>query len=83
MKVTLNEIKKNLQEANCGVDEAKNQINDLEHREEKNIQLEQQDGKKYKKPTKQGQAEEPLKQPQMHQYLNHGCAVRRRKRARN
>ena len=30
MKVTLSEVKKNLQEINRGVDEAKNQINDLE-----------------------------------------------------
>ena len=35
MKVTLNEIKKNLQGTNSGGDEAKNQINDLEHRKEK------------------------------------------------
>ena len=37
MKVTLSEIKKNLQGINSGVDEAKNQISDLEHKEEKNI----------------------------------------------
>ena len=36
MKVTLNEIKKNLQGTNSGVDKAKNQVNDLEHKEEKN-----------------------------------------------
>ena len=36
MKVTLREIKKNLQGINSGVDEAKNQINDLEHKEAKN-----------------------------------------------
>ena len=35
MKVTLSEIKKNLQGTNSGVDEAQNQINDLEHKEEK------------------------------------------------
>ena len=35
MKVTLNEKKKNLQETNSGEDEAENQINDLEHKEEK------------------------------------------------
>ena len=43
MKVTLSEIKKNLQETNGRVDEAENQINDLEHKEEKNIQSEQQE----------------------------------------
>ena len=35
MKVTLSEIKKDLQETNNGVVEAKNQINDSEHTEEK------------------------------------------------
>ena len=45
MKVTLSEIKKNLQGTNSGMDEAKNQINDLEHKEEKNIQSEQQEEK--------------------------------------
>ena len=35
MKVTLSETKKNLQGTNSGGDEAKNQINDLEHKEEK------------------------------------------------
>ena len=38
MKFTLSEIKKNLQGTNGGEDEAKNQINDLKHKEEKNIQ---------------------------------------------
>ena len=32
MKVTLSEIKKNLQGINSGVDKAENQINDLEHK---------------------------------------------------
>ena len=45
MKVTLSEIKKNLQGTNSGGDEADNQINRLEHKEEKSIQSEQQ-GKK-------------------------------------
>ena len=35
IKVTLSEIKKHLQGINSGVDEAENQINDLEHKEEK------------------------------------------------
>ena len=35
MKVTLSEIKKNLQGINRGVDEAENQINDVEWKEEK------------------------------------------------
>ena len=41
MKVTSNEIKKNLQGTKSGVDEAKNQINDLEQKEEMKIQPEQ------------------------------------------
>ena len=40
MKVTLSEIKKNLQGTNSGGDEAKNQINNLEHKDEKSIQSE-------------------------------------------
>ena len=48
MKFTLSEIKKNLQGTNR-VDEAKNQINDLEHKEEKNIQSEHQEEKKSNK----------------------------------
>ena len=35
MKVTLSEIKKNLQGTNTGVDEAENQINDFEHKKKK------------------------------------------------
>ena len=46
MKETLIRIKNNLQGINSRVDEAKNQINDLEHKEEKNIQSVQQEGKK-------------------------------------
>ena len=37
MKVTVSEIKKKLQGTNSGKDEAKNQINDLEHKEGKSI----------------------------------------------
>ena len=43
MKVTLSEIKKNLQGINSGVDETENQINDLEHKEENNNQSEQEE----------------------------------------
>ena len=38
MKATLCETEKNLQGIYSGWDEAKNQINDLEHKEEKSIQ---------------------------------------------
>ena len=43
MKVTLSEIKKNLQGINSGEDKAENKMNDLEHKEAKNNQLEQQE----------------------------------------
>ena len=49
MKNTLIEIKNNLQGNNSRVDEAKNQINDLKHKEEKNNQSEQQEEKQSKK----------------------------------
>ena len=38
MKDTVIEIKNNLQGNNSGVDEAKNQINDMEHKEAENNQ---------------------------------------------
>ena len=62
MKFTLSKIKKNLQGIKSGVDQAKNQINDLEHKEEKNIQSEQQE-KRIKKIMRK--AKEPLGQLQM------------------
>ena len=45
MKVTLSEIKKNLQGTNSGGEEGRIQINDLEHKEEISIQPEQQEEK--------------------------------------
>ena len=48
-KDILIEIKNNLQGNNGGVDEAENQINDLEHKEAKNHQSEQQEEKESKK----------------------------------
>ena len=45
MKFTLSETKKNLQGINSRMDEAKNQINDLEHKEAKSTQFEQQEEK--------------------------------------
>ena len=52
MKVTQVKLKKKLQGLNSGMDEAKNQINDLEYKEEKkNIQSEQQEEKKESKPA--------------------------------
>ena len=49
MKVALSEIKKNLQGTNNGGDEAENQIKDLEHKEEKSILSEHQEGKRIQK----------------------------------
>ena len=46
MKDTLIEIKNDLQGNNSRVDEAENQINDLEHEEAKNNQSEQQEEKR-------------------------------------
>ena len=46
MKVTLSEIKKNIQGTKTGGDEAENQINDLEHKEEKSIKSEWQEEKR-------------------------------------
>ena len=46
MKDILIEVKNNLQRNNSRVDEAENQINDLEHKEAKNNQLEQQEEKR-------------------------------------
>ena len=48
-KDTLIEIKNNLQGDNSRVDEAKNQINDLEHKEAKKNQSEQQEEKRIQK----------------------------------
>ena len=46
MKVTLSEIKKNLQGTNSREDEVRIHINDLEHKEEISIQPEQQEEKR-------------------------------------
>ena len=47
MKVTLSEIKKNLQGTNSTGDEAGIQINNLEHKEERSIRPEQQEEKEF------------------------------------
>ena len=73
MKVELSEIQKNLQGTNSGEDEAKNQINNLEHKEEKSIQSEQQEEKRIQKKR--------LRSP-CYIRINRG-ARRRRQRARS
>ena len=80
MKIRLNGIKNNLQGINSRVDETKNQINDLEHKEEKNIQSEQQE-KRIKKIMRK--AKEPLGQLYTSQHPNYRGPGRRRERARN
>ena len=50
MEETLIEIKNNLQGNNSRVDEAENHINDLEHKEAKNEQSEQQEEKRIPPP---------------------------------
>ena len=52
MKDSLSEIRSNLQGNNNRVNEAENQINDLEHKEAKNDQSEQQEEKKNPKKKK-------------------------------
>ena len=52
METTLIKIKNNLQGNNSRMDEAKNQINDVEHKEAKNSQSEQQEEKRIKKKMK-------------------------------
>ena len=49
MKGTPIEIKNNLQGENSRLDEAENQINDLEHKEAKNNHAEQQEEKRIQK----------------------------------
>ena len=49
MKDSLIKINNNLQGNNSRVDEAKNQTNDLEHKEAKNNQSEQEEEKELKK----------------------------------
>ena len=49
MMAILSKIKKTIQGTNSGVDEAKNEISDLEHKEEKNTQSEQKEEKRIHK----------------------------------
>ena len=52
MKIILSEIKKNLQGIISGVDEAKNQINYLEHKEAKKTTDQSKQKKKHTPPKK-------------------------------
>ena len=81
MKFTLSEINKNPQGTTSEGKEAGIQTNDLEHKEEINIQPQQNEE------TKTQKNEESLKETLAHlqkgQYPNHRDARRRRGRARN
>ena len=78
IKDTLIEIKNNLQGNNSRVDEAENQVNDLEHKEAKTNQTEQQEEKRIQK--NMGLEKEPLGQFQPFQHLH---PRRKREKARN
>ena len=80
MKVVLSEIKKNLQRTKSGEDEAKNQINDLGHMEEKSRQSEQQEEQRI---LKNEDSLGSLWDISKCQHLSHRNARRRRGRARN
>ena len=80
MKTILIDIKNNLHGNNSRVDEAKNQINELEQKEAKNNQLEHQEEKI---PKKQVQCKQPLVQFQEVQQSCHRSTRRKKERARN
>ena len=65
-----NEIKKNIQGTNSDRKETMTQINDLEQKEEINIQPEQNEETRIQK--KWREVEKSLEQPEMFQYLNYG-----------
>ena len=86
MKDIQSEIKQNIQGTNSEGKETRTQINDLEQKEEINIQLEQNKETrtiKKKKKKKIIVAEEYPGQPETLQYLNYGHVRRRRTRPRN
>ena len=87
MKDTLSEIKKNLQGTNSEGKESGAQVNDLEHKEDINIQPQQNEetgikNKNKNKNKKQGEYKKTVGHLQKCQHLNHRDA-RRRRRARN
>ena len=82
MKDSLIEIKNNLQENNSRVDEAKNQINDLEHKEEKKKKITNQNNKKKKRIHKNKDRISSFLDDFKLQHSHHWDARRRRERAR-
>ena len=80
VKDTQNEIKQNIQETNSDTKEIRTQGNDLEQKEEINIQLEQNEETRIQKSE---ESYKPLGQPEMFQYPNYRGARRRRGRTIN
>ena len=80
MKDTQNEIKQNIQGTNSGGKETRTQSNDLEQKEKRNTQREQNEERRIKKSE---ESYKPLGQPETFQYLNYRGARRRRTTARN
>ena len=81
MKDTLTEIENNLQGNNSRVDEAKNQINDLEHTEAEKQPI--KTTRRKENPKEWGECQQPLGQLQAFQHSHHRSARKRRERARN
>ena len=80
MKDTQNEIKQNIQGTNSGGKETRTQSNDLEQKEKRNTQREQNEERRIKKSE---ESYKPLGQPETFQYPNHRGARRKRITARN
>ena len=68
-------MKNNLQGINSRVDETENQSNDLEHKEEKDIQS----FSNKKNPKNWGECKEPLEQLKVFQHSHNGCQNEKRK----
>ena len=86
-KDALIEIKNNLQGNNSRVEEAENQINDLEHKEAKKQAISTRRKKNPKKKKEREREREQYKQPlgqlQVFHHSHHKGVRRRRERARN
>ena len=80
MKDTQNEVKQNIQGTNNDGKETRSQINDLEQKEEINIQPEQNEETRIRESE---ESYKPLEQPEKFQYPNYKGARRRRTTARN
>ena len=80
MKASQSLINQNIQGTNSDRKETRTQSNDLEQKEEINIQPEKNDETRIQKNE---EAEESLGQPEMFQYPNYRGARRRKTTARN